>query len=171
MTSGASPEPGSPPEPIRNEEDFKKAIDRAATDQELGLRKAAYLNQLTPIPVSKLLLAFVSGVLISDPWFRRYTLPHGFNGVVNYVAFRLDHKYESKPLRMVDISILGASDELISIAMDHPEFPKWFEGDEIVFTHALEPVKDRRQSMDLDAVKTNIRLWLTDYRRSFETDK
>ena len=168
MTSGSSGSEDSTHNTLRNKKDLEQAIERAVSQPQTELRKNPYLNEPTLFPVSKLLLAFVNGVLLADPWFRRYTLPRGFNGVVNYVAFRLDHKYEAKTLRMVDISIMAAVDELILIAMDHPEFPKWFDGDEISFTHALAPVTDRRQSMDLDAVKTNMRLWLTDYRRSFE---
>ena len=147
-----------------------KAITKAGEHAETRVRNLPYLNTPKPIPVSKILLAFVHGILYADPWTLKYALPPGFESVVNFIAFNLIRMYGKK--QMAEISINAAVDLVWGYATDNPRFEKWGEwnGPDVVGTSAAAPIPEGRTFIDLQAAKMNMRLFLSAYHQGFETD-
>lgn len=100
------------------------AAKRRLEDPEMCKKRFVHL--------SNLVAALASGVLSADPYEPRpvYTVPQGFEAVLNRFHFRLTEKFPKHPMCVegfAEISLNDAWEVLSSIPMLDPQYRAWIE--------------------------------------------
>lgn len=100
----------------------EEATQRRLSDPEMSKKRFVHLSHLVA--------ALSSGVLSADPYDPNpvYTVPSGFEAVLNRFHFRLTEKFPKHPMRVegfAEISLNDAWEVLSSLPMLDPEYRKW----------------------------------------------
>jgi len=117
--------------------------------------------------VHVILESFVVGVISADPWTLKYALPPDFEGVVNWIAFKIQERWKED--EVVEVSLLELERLFMEWGEQHPSFRKWNEPEDptqmvgVVSRYSKTP--EQRDFIDLHALVRNAAVHLRDKRR------
>ena len=133
-------------------------LDEADEIQARKLAADPEWNTPKSLHAKDLVEAFAVGVIRADCWHRGYKLPPDFEGVVNWIAFNVQHEFADE---VVQLSLLDVERLFWEWANQHPAFLKWNETDKLVgVVHRNAPLPEARDFIDLHALIRNCTIHL-----------
>lgn len=119
------------------------------------------------VHVSELVIAFAAGVLRADPWYKGYKVPPGFDGVLNWIAFKVQEEFKDQ--EVTKLSLIEIKERFKKWGEEHPQFLKWNEsptpGTIIGVVSRYSATPEARDFIDLDALVHNAALYIRTDRR------
>jgi hypothetical protein len=161
------PHPDDIVRPIVESMALSGIFDQVGKAHQLSLRADPEWSTPRWVHVHELVQAFAVGVLRADPWHKGYKVPPGFDGVINWIAFKVQEEFKDK--EVVKLSLIEIKERFKRWGEEHPQFMKWNESPtpgtvvSIVSRYSVTP--EERDFIDLGALVHNAALYIRTDRR------
>lgn len=161
------PHPDDLVRPIVESMALSGAFEQADKEHQLSLRADPEWSAPRHVHVHTLVAAFAHGVLAADPWHKGYKVPPGFEGVINWIAFKIQEEFKDE--EVPKLSLIEIVERFKRWGEEHPQFLKWNEpatpGTIIGVVSRYSNTPEARDFIDLDALVHNAALYIRTERR------
>lgn len=161
------PHPDDLVRPLVESLELSGVLDKVAAEHDARLGADPEWSAKRHIHVSTLVQAFAHGVLSSDPWHKGYRVPPGLDGVLNWIAFKVQEEF--KDCLVPELSLIEIVERFERWGAEHPQFQKWNEcdapGTVISIVSRYSDTPDCRQFIDLGALVRNAAIYIRTDRR------
>lgn len=161
------PNPDDLVRPIVEGLELSGILDQVAEAHQLTLQANPEWSTPRHVHVHTLVEAFAHGVLAADPWHKNYKVPPGFEGVLNWIAFKIQEEFKDN--LVPKLSLIEIKERFQKWGEEHPQFLKWNEPATpgtvigVVSRYSLTP--EERDFIDLGALVHNAALYIRTDRR------
>lgn len=164
-----APHPDDVVRPIIESLELAGSLDELMAKHERAVRADPEWATPKHTHCHDLVVAFAAGVLRADPWHHGYKVPPGFDGVLNWIAFKVQEEFKDE---VVVLSLVEIKERFKRWAEEHPQFLKWNEpedpGTVVGIVSRYTAIPNKRDFIDLGAIVHNATLYIRDDRRKNE---
>lgn len=163
----ALPHPDDVVRPLIESLELSGVLDKVAEEHALSLSRDPEWSTPRHIHAHTLVQAFAHGVLSADPWHKGYKVPPGLDGVLNWIAFKVQEEFKDE--LVPSLSLNEIKERFARWGAEHPQFLKWNEpetpGTIVAISSRYSPVPEFRDFIDLGALVHNAALYIRMERR------
>lgn len=153
--------------PIIESLEFSGVLDQVDKAHQLSLQADPEWSTPRHVHVHTLVEAFAHGVLAADPWHKGYKIPPGFEGVINWIAFKIQEEFKDE--EVPKLSLIEIKERFDRWGHEHPQFLKWnvpeTPGTVVGIVSRYSAIREERDFIDLGALVHNAALYIRTDRR------